>query len=148
MQLRINSIDYSNSIVDGPGVRTVLYIQGCDQRCEGCHNPSTWDKGGGIARCVDDVAAELVERCKNKKLTISGGEPILQADAVVELLRLLPGFDVALYTGLELDAVPGQILVNLHYIKVGRYIARERTTTEAYIGSKNQRFIDLTRGQQ
>ena len=147
VQLNLNSIDYSGSIVDGPGVRTVVFVQGCDQRCEDCHNPSTWDHKAGKLVEVKQIVEEIMDRGLNRKITISGGEPLLQYNAVFELVKRLEGFDIALYTGYDFEDVPKEILKYLHYIKFGKYIKEKRTTLESYIGSNNQKFIDL-RGSQ
>ena len=143
MKININSIDYSGSIVDGPGVRTVLFVQGCEKHCKGCHNPSTWDKNQGTLIDIEDIINELREKCHNKKLTISGGEPLLQYDVILELVLQIQDFDIALYTGLELSDVPTKILKYIKYIKVGRYIKDKHTTITPYIGSTNQKFIQL-----
>jgi len=139
----INSINYLKSIVDGPGIRSVLFVQGCNRKCDECHNPSTWDIEKGKKIEVIDLVKELNEKCINKKLTISGGEPLLQSTAVLELVKSLPNFNIALYTGYDYNDVLPEILENLNYIKVGPYIKEERTTTMPYIGSKNQKFIQL-----
>lgn len=143
MELNIRRIDYSGSVVDGPGVRAVLFVQGCDLRCPGCHNPETWDPAGGVLRPVEELVRELRERVPNRKLTISGGEPLLQTDAVMALLDGLRDFDVALYTGFERDAVPRALLARVHHIKVGRFDASRRTTTVPFVGSANQAFVTL-----
>ena len=141
--IRINSIDYSGSIVDGPGIRTVLYVQGCDQACPGCQNTKTWGRDGGTEVLIDDLVIELRNKVTNKKLTISGGEPLLQAVEVLLLLECLSDYNLALYTGYELEDVPKEILEKLDYIKVGKYIEGERSTTLPYVGSSNQCFINL-----
>ena len=143
MKININSIDYSGSIVDGPGIRTVLFVQGCKRRCEDCHNPSTWDVDKGIYYNVDEIIKKLNKNCLNKKLTISGGEPILQYPAILELVRKLKGFDIVLYTGFEFEDIPKEILNYIDYIKVGKYIKEKRTTIAPYIGSINQEFINI-----
>lgn len=145
MKIRINSIDYRGSIVDGPGVRTVLFLQGCAKRCDGCHNYETWDVNGGLLAEVDDIVRQLKNNCINKKLTISGGEPLLQYCSVIELVKKLKDFSIILYTGYQLDEVPTEILQYLDYIKTGEYIKEKRTLKIPYIGSKNQQFIDLRR---
>ena len=114
MNIIINSIDYRGSIVDGPGVRTVLFVQGCEHHCEGCHNPSTWDKNMGVIFHIDQIASELREKCTNMKITISGGEPLLQYPAIFELVKKLNDFDIALYTGFDLTDVPKEIIPYLH----------------------------------
>jgi len=143
MKISINSIDYSGSIVDGPGIRTVLFVQGCKRRCEDCHNPSTWDVDKGIYYNVDEIIKELNKNCLNKKLSISGGEPILQYPAILELVRKLKDFDIVLYTGFEFEDIPKEILNYIDYIKVGKFIKEKRTTITPYIGSTNQEFINL-----
>ncbi len=143
MIIKINSIKYLKSIVDGPGIRTVLFLQGCNRRCDECHNPSTWDIEGGNKVDIADLIKELNEKCINKKLTISGGEPLLQYPAVLELAKSLSDFNIVLYTGFEFDDVPPEILQHLDYIKVGPYIKEDRTTIMPYIGSTNQKFIQL-----
>lgn len=139
----INCIDYTGSIVDGPGIRTVLFLQGCEQKCEGCHNQNTWNIEDGRTILVEDLISELRSNVLNKKLTISGGEPLLQYSGVFELVKDLVDFDIALYTGFELTDVPNEILNYIKYIKVGKYIHEKRCTTIPYIGSINQKFIVL-----
>ena len=84
---RIHSVE-SFGTVDGPGIRLVIFMQGCPARCAYCHNPDTWDIHGGKEMCVDEILA-LYE--KNKSfyskggITVSGGEPLLQVDFLLEL---------------------------------------------------------------
>jgi anaerobic ribonucleoside-triphosphate reductase activating protein len=112
-------------------------------RCPGCHNPSAWDISNGKTVDTEDLIAELRTKSLNKKLTISGGEPLLQYEAVLELVQGLADFDIALYTGFELEHVPKEIMKHLRYIKTGKYIREKRSTIIPYVGSSNQRFIDL-----
>lgn len=89
--LRVHSIQ-SLGTVDGPGIRFVVFLQGCHLRCKCCHNPDTWDASGG----KEMSPAELFEKVKRYReyfgqeggITLSGGEPLLQAEAAYELLRL------------------------------------------------------------
>lgn len=140
MIIFINSIKYNSSLVDGPGVRTVVFLQGCDIRCKGCHNQSAWDIAKGIAMESENLANLLKEKVVNKKVTISGGEPLMQKDAVLELLDLLQGFDIALYTGHELIDVPVEILQKVNYIKTGNFQIDKKTSVKPYVGSYNQEF--------
>ncbi len=139
--LRINSIMKNPSLCDGFGYRTVIFLQGCNFHCPGCHNKSTWDTNKGTVIDVRDLAKLLRETVLNKKLTISGGEPLLQKEALLELLEELKDFDLCLYTGHELEEVPEEVLKYLKYIKVGRFVAEQRTSTTPFIGSKNQKFV-------
>lgn len=144
MYIYINSIMKNPSLCDGIGYRTVLFLQGCDLHCKGCQNKSTWELTKGIKKDVKALAQELREKCFNKELTISGGEPLMQTGALRELLEELKDFDLCLYTGHELNEVPQSILTYLKYIKVGRFVQELRTTTKPFVGSSNQRFMEVS----
>lgn len=143
MEIRVNYIYLNRSLVDGPGIRTVVFLQGCDLRCRGCHNVSTWDTQGGHLIKTSSLANYLRNNCINKKITISGGEPLIQKEAVEDLLRYISDFDIALYTGHEYEDVPAGILQYLKYLKTGPYIQELRTTTKPFVGSTNQTFRRL-----
>lgn len=76
--------------VDGPGIRFVVFMQGCPMRCKYCHNPDTWSMGGGTEKTVDQLLAEY-DSCrefyKNGGITVTGGEPLMQIDFVTELFE-------------------------------------------------------------
>jgi len=80
-----------SAAVDGPGMRFALFVSGCQMRCLYCHNPDTWDRKSGTWRSVDDVIDEIGKYAPFLKfaggLTISGGEPLVQADFVHEIMR-------------------------------------------------------------
>lgn len=143
--IRIHCVDYRGSTCDGPGIRTVVFLQGCLQHCPGCHNPSTWDTEGGFEMEEADLVRDLLQRSPTKRVTISGGEPLLQARAVKVLVALLEreGFDIALYTSFQRQDVPSDILRRLNHLKTGPYIAALRTTVIPYVGSENQLFETL-----
>lgn len=141
--LYLNSIKKNPSLCDGPGYRMVLFLQGCNLRCKNCHNQNTWDISKGKKISVNELAVYLKKVCLNKKITISGGEPLLQIDSVISLCRKLDEFDICLYTGHEFGDIPKDLLSYLKYVKVGPYIETLRTTTTPYIGSSNQKFIKL-----
>ena len=141
--LRINSIMNNPSLCDGYGYRTVLFLQGCNLRCPGCQNPSTWDINKGMLIDVIELADILRKKCFNKKLTISGGEPLLQTEPLIELLKELQDFDLCLYTGHEFEEVPEEILKYLKYIKVGSFKEELKTTIKPFVGSINQQFLEV-----
>lgn len=143
MKISVNSIDFKGSLVNGPGIRTLLFLQGCDRCCEGCHNSSTWDISEGKEYQISELVEILKDGCRNRKITITGGEPLYQKEALTELVKALKGFDICLYTSYELDEVPSEILKHINYLKTGRYDSRFRTTTTPYYGSLNQRFITI-----
>ena len=86
---RIHSSE-SFGTVDGPGLRYVLFMQGCSMRCLYCHNPDTWKTDGGIEMTVDEVLGEYKKNemfYKKGGLTVTGGEPLLQIDFLIELFE-------------------------------------------------------------
>lgn len=145
MFMRINSIRYNNSVVDGPGIRTVLFMQGCNINCKGCQNKSTWDINKGKEVDINDLVDELNKKTFNKKITISGGEPLMQVDALYELLIKLNelGFDITLYTGHVKEDVPQKIIDNVKYLKTGNFIQELKTTIKPFVGSDNQVFEEV-----
>lgn len=136
------------SLCDGYGYRTVLFLQGCNLRCRGCQNPSTWDINKGTLIDVKELADTLRAKCINKKLTISGGEPLLQTESLLKLLEELKDFDLCLYTGHEFDEVPQEILKYLKYIKVGSFKKKLKTTTKPFVGSTNQEFMEVKHDEE
>ena len=90
---KVHSVE-SFGTVDGPGIRFVIFLQGCSLRCKYCHNRDTWDINGGEYKSVD----EIIEKIKNYKnyiipsgggVTVTGGEPLLQAKFLIELFKRL-----------------------------------------------------------
>lgn len=143
MLVYLNSIIFNRSLVDGPGVRTVVFFQGCDIHCKGCQNPSSWDISKGTPYEIDELAQLLREKVVNKKITISGGEPLMQKDALLELVKKLPDFDVVLYSGHELKDIPNDVIQNVNYIKVGAFAEELKSSTTPYVGSTNQIFLKV-----
>ena len=145
LNIHINSILYNNSLVDGPGLRSVVFLQGCDLRCEGCQNQALWELNEGTERDIDELVGELESKMINKRLTISGGEPLLQINELIYFIDKLhaKGFDLALYTGHSKDEIPSEILQKLNYLKTGQFIRNQKTSTTPYVGSKNQIFESL-----
>ncbi|MBP3376250.1 MAG: pyruvate formate lyase-activating protein [Clostridia bacterium] len=87
---RIHSSE-SFGTVDGPGLRYVLFMQGCPMRCLYCHNPDTWKIDGGREMSADEVIREYKKNemfYKNGGLTVTGGEPLLQTDFLIELFKI------------------------------------------------------------
>lgn len=143
--LQVNTVDYRGSVCDGRGIRTVVFLQGCTRHCFNCHNQETWSLTGGRAVDPEDLAAEIMQFSPTNRVTISGGEPLLQVEELVKLLAALrqAGFDIALYTSWEESDVPADVMGLINYLKTGEYIDELRTTTTPYVGSTNQRFIKV-----
>ena len=101
MKLRLSGIK-PESVVDGPGIRFVLYVQGCSRRCPGCHNPGTHDPAGGVEADLGLVLGWIREaRPALDGVTFSGGEPFEQAEALAELAKGVRrlGLDIVIYSG-------------------------------------------------
>ena len=141
----------SDSIVDGPGIRTTIFAQGCPHHCDGCHNPETWDFG-----CGTDMEVErLVEIVRSNPLcrgvTFSGGEPFAQPAGFAKLARLLKekGYEVASYTGytfeelLEGTQEQKQLLQTIDILIDGPFLKAEKSLEIAFRGSRNQRILDV-----
>jgi len=139
----INSIRENPSLCDGKGYRTVLFVQGCNLHCKGCHNQSSWNMKEGKKYEIRKLAQIIREKCFNKELTISGGEPLMQPIALEMLFEELKDFDLCLYTGHEESDVPESIKKYLTYLKVGPYVEELRTTVKPFVGSTNQRFMEV-----
>lgn len=134
---------------DGPGIRTTIFFQGCNRRCAGCHNPDTWDIDKGEKISVDEVIKRVLDKkTPYKRVTISGGEPLLQRDALGELIFKLfnLGYDIGLYTSYEIEEIPKEYLKYLSFIKTGEF-KEDLKIENRYYGSANQKIIYLDKGR-
>ena len=141
MNVVINSLKFNNSHVDGPGIRSLVFFQGCDIHCPGCQNPSSWDITKGTEYSVKSLAKTIKDGTFNGKITLTGGEPLMQKEALVELLKELKGLDVIVYTGHKKEDVPNEVWKLTSYVKCGPFIERLKTTIKPYVGSSNQELI-------
>ena len=143
--LRINNLDFHGSTCDGPGVRNVVFLQGCLRHCPGCHNMGTWNTSGGYEIALSDLVSIIDQETPMRRITISGGEPLLQPEGLLELAHCLreKGYDIAVYTGNSLADVPNALLDTIDYIKVGDYQREAHSSITPYVGSTNQEFIKL-----
>ena len=131
------------SIVDGPGLRFVLFTQGCPHHCPGCHNPESHSMDGGYDVTAEKVLEEFRKNPLLKGITLSGGDPIVQAGELVEVCRGVHalGKDVMTYTGYTYE----ELLEETDTLVDGRFVLAQRDLTLIYKGSRNQRVIDLNR---
>ena len=145
------------SIVDGPGFRYVLFVQGCPHRCKGCHNPESHDPAGGFDMTTGEVFDEIMENPHLRGVTFSGGEPFEQVPALLELGRRIreAGLTLMSYSGYTLeelrarhDADTDELLDMLDILVDGRYVEAQRNLTLIYRGSENQRVIDLRKSRE
>ncbi len=141
-------ITYSSS-VDGTGFRDVLFVNYCPHRCEGCHNPETWDKENGRDVSVDYCFEKLTESSITN-VTFSGGEPFEQADALTALAKRLiaAGKDIWIYSGYTFEEIIADEkklgLLELCSVLVdGRFVLAQKGINMRFKGSSNQKIIDV-----
>ena len=143
-----------DSIVDGPGLRFVVFAQGCRKNCEGCHNPESQSFTGGNEFSVDEIITEMYSNPLTDGLTLSGGEPFLQAGECSTLASAAKkrGLNVWVYSGYTLeeltaaaesDSAVGKLLGIADVLVDGRFILAERSLQLKWRGSRNQRVLDL-----
>ena len=155
--LRLSGI-VRESIVDGNGLRFVVFCQGCPHRCPGCHNPQTYDFSGGREVPLDRILTEIRKNPLLRGVTFSGGEPFCQAAAFAELgrqIKALPGLlDVTVYSGYTYeqlavkalsDPETAALLEVSDFLIDGPYLEDQRDLSLLFRGSRNQRYIDLKR---
>ncbi|MGB9825960.1 MAG: anaerobic ribonucleoside-triphosphate reductase activating protein [Desulfofundulus sp.] len=151
VKLRLNGLVYE-SVVDGPGLRDVLFVQGCPHRCAGCQNPGSWDFDDGTLVDVADVLASLPSSRLVTGVTFSGGEPFCQAAALAEVARQVKslGLDLWVYTGYtweELlthpDPAVKRLLALTDVVVDGRFVQGEADLSLPFRGSRNQRLVGV-----
>jgi anaerobic ribonucleoside-triphosphate reductase activating protein len=143
------------SIVDGPGIRFALFLQGCRLHCPGCQNPQTWDFEGGTLVS----AAEVLERIKSnplaKGVTFSGGEPFEQATALLPLAEELKaqGYHLMAFSGYTLDQLIQKpeclaLLEKLDLLVDGPYVEAKKSLELRFRGSTNQRILNIAKTRE
>ena len=140
-----------DSIVDGPGIRTTFFCQGCPHHCEGCHNPETWDFGCGTKVPVEELVDVVKANPLCRGVTFSGGEPFAQAAGFAKLARLLKaqGYEVASYSGFTFEELlegsqdQKELLASIDILIDGPFVMAERSLEIAFRGSRNQRILDV-----
>lgn len=151
--LRVCGIE-PESIVDGPGFRYVVFVQGCPHHCHGCHNPESWAFDSGCEMTVDEIFGEIKEKKGLRGVTFSGGEPFEQVPALLDLAKKIKdaGLTLMSYSGYTLeelearhDQATDELLEQLDMLVDGRYDEKLRNLTLVYCGSENQRVIDMNK---
>jgi anaerobic ribonucleoside-triphosphate reductase activating protein len=156
MNLKISGL-INDSIVDGPGMRYTVFVQGCPHHCEGCHNPQTWDFDGGRVESTDEILEKILQNPLLDGVTFSGGEPFCQCHALAELADKILGakqahLNLMAYTGFEYEYLVSranaengyaELLSKLDYLVDGRFELDKKSYELKFMGSSNQRFIDV-----
>lgn len=143
-----------DSKANGPGIRYVLFTQGCTMQCPGCHNTHTWDKNEGTSMSIDSIMEKIKLSPFIDGVTISGGDPMEQPEAVLELCTRIkeecPSLNIMAYTGRTLEQLKAmnnehinKILEIIDYLADGKFEISNQRGAQLYTGSANQRIIDL-----
>ena len=151
MLVRLASGLQPDSILDGIGIRTVIWFQGCLHNCLGCQNPETHDLNGGFETDTKDICEELKTLKYQTGITLSGGDPFFQPKAALEIVKFAKdiGLNVWAYTGFTFDALLNgdeNRLELLKYIDVlvdGKFVLDNKSLNCKFRGSTNQRIIDV-----
>ena len=143
-----------DDMLNGDGLRVVLWVAGCSHGCKGCHNPITWDQNGGLlfdAAAKQEVFSEL-EKDYIHGITFSGGDPLHMANAydVTQLAKEIkdkyPNKSIWLYTGAKWEEIKHMKIVNyLDVLVDGEFIEEKKSGNLHWVGSSNQRVIDVKR---
>jgi anaerobic ribonucleoside-triphosphate reductase activating protein len=155
--LRIAGV-IKESVVDGPGLRYVIFTQGCNLKCPGCHNPHTWDTQGGYTVELTTLLQSILEIKLLDGITFSGGEPFLQAAACSDLVTLIrqyhPSLNILVYSGYyhhqllemaKLDKDINRLLELADTLIDGPFDAQQKDPTLPFYGSINQKMTVLSK---
>ncbi|EMA6343578.1 anaerobic ribonucleoside-triphosphate reductase activating protein [Bacillus cytotoxicus] len=140
-----------DSVVDGEGLRTVVFFAGCPHRCFGCHNPQSWNTCNGTEMTAEEIIKEIAKNPLTD-VTFSGGDPFLQAAEVKKVAKGVKDLrkNLWIYTGYTLEEIQNSqnndMIELLQYGDVlvdGRFELDKRDLTLPFRGSSNQRIIRL-----
>ncbi len=149
MKVRLAGV-VGESVVDGPGIRYTVFVQGCPHHCPGCHNPQTHDFDGGYEGDTEELFEQFRVDPILKGITLSGGEPFCQPGPLAELARQVHalGKDVVVYTGYTYEKLSAMedpevraLLAETDLLVDGPFIEEEKDLELPFRGSANQRLI-------
>ncbi|WP_018662651.1 anaerobic ribonucleoside-triphosphate reductase activating protein [Heyndrickxia acidiproducens] len=141
-----------DSVVDGEGLRTVIFFAGCPHFCKGCHNPASWNINNGTEMTVEEVVEEAASNPLTN-VTLSGGEPFFQAEEACKLAKQLKqkGKNIWAYTGYTIEQLRTsndpdklELLGYCDCLVDGPFILEQRDLSLTFRGSRNQRVIRLS----
>lgn len=140
----------NESVVDGLGIREVVFLQGCPRRCEGCHNQDLLSFEGGIEISEIELAELILSKLTplHQGITFSGGDPLAQSDALLKVMFLVkrrrPDIDIWVYTGFSFEEIRHLPVMSFIDVLVdGPFILKQKDLRLAFRGSGNQRIIDV-----
>lgn len=153
LDLRIAGV-VKESIVDGPGIRFVIFTQGCPHNCKGCHNPESHDFNGGYIIKTKKIIDEIKKNPLLKGVTFSGGEPFLQPEPLLQIAEEIKklSLDCIIYSGFRFEELIKKsekdnnilrLLKACDYLVDGKFVEDLKSIELRFRGSSNQRIIDL-----
>ncbi len=153
MEIKLSGI-VQESIVDGPGIRYTVFVQGCPHNCEGCHNPQTHSFSGGYLSDTDKILTQVLENPLLDGVTFSGGEPFCQAKPLANLAQKLKEnkLGVIAYTGYTFEYLLSnanetngylELLQSIDYLIDGKFVLSLKSYECRFRGSTNQRIINV-----
>ena len=153
MKIRLAGEISTDSVVDGEGIRSVIWCQGCIHNCPGCHNPETHSFDKGFLVEVSEVCDEIKKLEFQDGITLSGGDPMCQIDACLEIAKFCQsiGLNVWCYTGYKIEDLLKrsqkehnlkELLLNIDVLVDSPFILELKSYDVPFRGSKNQRLIN------
>lgn len=151
MKIRLaDTVILKDSIVDGEGLRAVIWTQGCSHNCPGCHNPETHDFNGGVLVDTTVIKDQIKETKIQDGITLSGGDPFFQAEACADIAKFAKslGLNVWCYTGFVFeDLIKNskaiELLNNIDVLVDGKFMIDKKSYDCKFRGSTNQRIINV-----
>ena len=139
-----------NDIINGPGLRCTIFVQGCDHHCKGCHSPHTWPFNGGRVMTKDELIQTVTSNKLDHGITWSGGDPLYQVEELAELAKYFhsKSYHQMLFTGFTVEEIVDLCKQNHSYVDALRYMniiisdrfdINQRSLELKFRGSSNQR---------
>lgn len=149
MLLRLFGI-VNDSIVDGPGLRYAIFVQGCTHKCIGCHNPQSHDINGGYLMDINDILFEIDQNPLLDGITLSGGEPMLHIEPLIKLCKEVKkrNLNIIIYSGFTYEEIIAdsqkiELLKLCDMLVDGKFDINRKSLSLLYRGSSNQRLINI-----
>ena len=156
MIVRLAADIQPDSILDGSGIRTVIWFQGCLHDCLGCQNPETHDMNSGMIVDIDEIKMKLKKLKYQSGITLSGGDPFFQPEAALEIAKFAQGIglNVWAYTGFTYEALLNgdknrvELLKYVDVLVDGKFMLDKKSLNCKFRGSTNQRLIDVKKSME
>ena len=140
----------AGTTVDGTGLRTSIYLAGCNHRCPGCHNPQSWNFGGGMSMTLEDIMEVIREEDFN--VTLTGGDPLCSPETTYVLAKSVKdaGYNLWIYTGYTWEEIMAdgklrRVVELADTVVEGPFVESLRDESLSFRGSSNQRIIDVAK---